>query len=324
MTRRINRFPELVRRPRGIPVLFETIPPQVGSDDGKVQAWQDQLVSGLASLPIDAINIPEVRDEARNGKRTYRYSRKMEPRVCGKRLLAAFSKKIDIIINRVVVYDEVNKQRDWLMEGHRDWGVRNLVLVGGESPTITYPGPSVTEAATLITQELNPSLPEEERFICGGIVIPTRRKEDSGLDEYSRMLYKQKHGIDFFSTQVLYEAESISRLLREYEEACEREGLQPKRLFLSFAPIREERHITFIKWLGVQVPATFQEKLLQDPDKMGKCSIDLCCQIFETVLDHIEKEKIGVPLGLNVGPLVNSNFSLSLELVQRLAALTRK
>ena len=322
MTQRANQFSNCVRASSGVPIRFEMIPPLASTGDEKLQGWVDRLVSGLSDLPIAAVNIPEVRDEQhREGERTYRYKGKMEPRVCGRQLQEAFPGGIDTVINRVVVHEPVDEQRTWLLEGHRDWGVRNLVLVGGESPEIRYPGPSVTEAATLITEELNSTLPEAEQFLCGGIVIPTRRKEDSGFDEYSRMIYKQKNGIGFFSTQVLYEADSMIQLLHEYQEACDQEGLRPNRLFVSLAPLRLPKHIEFVKWLGVQVPDKVSEELLADPEQIGEQSIAVCCRVFETILEQTVQGKITVPLGLNIGPLVSGNFSLSLQLVERLGGL---
>ena len=263
-----------------------------------------------------------VRDEVRNGKRTYHYQRKVEPRVCGRALLEAFAQEIDVVINRVVVYDLVVAQRQWLVESHQDWGVRNLVLVGGESHDVTYPGPSVNEATRLITQELNPQWRADQQYLCGGIAIATRRHREPRYDEPQRMLAKMAAGIEFFSTQVLYESESICQLLRDYAQACAEQKLTPRRIFLSFAPVGHVRHLEFMKWLGVKVSAK-TEAALQDSSDVGEGSLQICEEVFTEILEFRQRQGLEVPLGLNVGPLVAGNFALSLDLVQRLTHQVR-
>lgn len=321
MSKPSDNFAEAIRVASRPLILFESIPPVAGTDEGALKAWQDRLLTGLSELPVDGINLPEVRDETREGQRTYHYSRKMEPRVCGRRLQEVFPRPLPTVINRVVVHEVVEKQKQWLQESHDQWGVRQLILVGGESPTIRYPGPSVDRAARLITQELNPGYEEPERFICGGIVIPGRTKALTGFDERDRMIYKQKHGIEFFSTQVLYEPGSICRLIDDYEAACVTEHLRPGRIFLSLAPLRLAKHLEFVQWLGVGIPDAVRQELLHGSGEMGERSIQVCTRIVENVLLHVHAKKSKVPLGFNLGPLMSSNFSLSLELVKRVNAL---
>ncbi len=75
---------------------------------------------------------------------------------------------IDIVLNRCVVYE--TDQAAWFRETAEKFGIQNLVLVGGESSQIQYPGPNVAQAAREILATGLPST-------LGGISIPSRSHE---------------------------------------------------------------------------------------------------------------------------------------------------
>ena len=88
-----------------------------------------------------------------------------------------------------------------MKEIYHDYGIRNLILVGGESHGIQYPGPSVSEAASLAAQE-------GREFLLGGITIPSRSRE------MERIRQKYQHGLRFFTTQVLLDSNDIVDLIQ--------------------------------------------------------------------------------------------------------------
>lgn len=319
MTTHKNKFPGLVQVPGGLPLLFEVIPPRKDSPEAKIHEWRDRVVQIATRCPIAAINIPEVREEERGGERTYTYVKRMKPRQFGKLVSEAAPQPIDLVINRVVVYRSIEKQRDWLLNSHAV-GIRNIILVGGESGQITYPGPSVKTLAQLIAEEVNPLLPEGERFFCGGIAIPTRRRSDPSRDEPARMLEKIRAGIEFFTTQVIYEADKAARLLSDYAAACQQQNVTPRRVFFSLAPVGQAKHIEFIRWLGAEVPPGTEALLIKGGAKMGEASLDTCCRIVEELMSFADRESLAVPLGFNISPLIRSNTGLGEELAKRIAA----
>ena len=90
-------------------------------------------------------------------------------------------------------------------------GCRDIFLVGPDSSDREIPGDriGVPEAAKVA---------RERGFRCGGIIIPTRRRQfaarPASLDETDRLLTKvREHGLRFFKTQILYEGEWMSCLL---------------------------------------------------------------------------------------------------------------
>jgi hypothetical protein len=109
------------------------------------------LVRDIAGQ-VDAINIPEIYEESRQGTRRMRLSERIEPRVFAQAIQAATH--MESVINRVTVRESPEYQRRWLRETCEQYGVRNLILVGGESHTVEYPGPNVLEAAALAADPL--------------------------------------------------------------------------------------------------------------------------------------------------------------------------
>ena len=157
----------------------------------------------------------------------------MEPRLFAQAIRETCG--TETVVNRVTVHVPEAEQRRWLREVYQQYGIRNLILVGGESPDVKYPGPSVVEMASLVQEE---GLP----LLLGGITIPDRP------NEVERVLEKRQRGICFFTTQVLLDSRAAVELIR---------GLDGReaRIVLSFTPLSHPRDLDFLKWLGVEVAA---------------------------------------------------------------------
>jgi 5,10-methylenetetrahydrofolate reductase len=325
------RFRDKVRFSRQPVVIYEIIPPSKESAED-LRVYSDKLSSLLSRTHVDAINIPEVRDETTRGARPVKAIPKTEPRVFGAVIQQTIG--IEAIVNRCVVYTNRANQQDWLLKTFKDYRIENLVLVGGESSKLKYPGPSVTETADIITKYLNRGfrkeeggeptpLPDRTDYFCGGITIPSRRKPDPQRDEPNRLIEKSKHGIEFFTSQVIYEAESAKKLLKDYYQCCVEEKIEPKRIFLSFAPASSRKDIEFLKWLGVEIPQDVESYLLKDLKRISERSLEVSCHVLKEILDFTDREGIGVPLGLNVEHIMNHNFEISIEMIQDLSKLYR-
>ncbi len=299
-------------------MMYELIPPGKELDNGSGLAYARcamDLVNS-ARISIDAINIPDIRDEMQNGqKRVAGYEVKTDPREFVSLLRQASSAPLDFVINRATVYDDVASQQRWFSDTHKHYGVSNVVLVGGESSLIQYPGPSVRETAELLHAQFPQS------FFCGGITIPTRRKPDSASDEPVRLISKAEQGMEFFTSQVLYEAKSICLLLKDYQVLCEQKDKQPKRIFLSFAPVSTRKDLEFLKWLGVSVPQSIEQELFEANIGTGWRSVKITKAILQEVLSFVYSNRIQVPLGLNIEHITRHNFELSKELIEALGGI---
>lgn len=110
------------------------------------------------------------------------------------------------------------------------------------------------------------------------------------------MLRKQKAGAEWFISQAVYDPEPTIRLLKDYAASCREQGIIPKKVILTFAPVSRPKTMNFIKWLGVRVPEETEKQILE-ADKPVDESVDLLCGMLQEILR--ECAGIGVPLGIS-------------------------
>ncbi len=305
------RIIDKIKRPRRPVVVYEILPPR--EEDVNLDSYAGTISSLLSQTHIDAINIPEVRDEISRGKRPIKNYKRAEPRKFGKLLQDIVG--VEAIVNRVVVHEELRKQLNWIMETYENYEINNLIIVGGESSKIKYPGPQVSEALKEISKIYHP---RHESILCGGISIPSRKKESINLKK------KSDHGAEFFTTQVLYDSSKITKMIGHYQEICSKGEIKPKRLLISFAPVSSPKDIEFLKWLGVEIPKNTQDYLNARPGSMTNRSLDVSIEVLNNILDYIIQNKITVPIGLNVEHIMSYNFQSSIEMLQELARIYRE
>ena len=279
--------------------LFEVVPPAAG----KPEALDSSLLE-LQQLRgrVDAINIPEIHDEDRPGERTSKFIERVEPRILGARIQRELG--IDTVINRVTVHDAQPEQ--WFRETCGEWGIPNWVLVGGESKDIKYPGPNPADAARLV-KSLN--LP----VALGGITIPSR------INEPDRIRKKHAQGVDFFTSQVMFDSNDLVWLIQRLN------GVEA-RIFISFAPVTNRRDLQFLRWLGVDIPRDLDRFLIGPTDGESAAaetclerSIDLAQRILMDVFDNLPPDP--PPIGLNIEHITRKNFTPSLAMLDRLGNL---
>jgi 5,10-methylenetetrahydrofolate reductase len=293
--------------------LFEVVPPPADKPQST-----DKVMAELTKVRhlADAVNLPEIHDESRGGaERTAKFVPRLEPRRLGARIRRELG--MEVVINRCVVYDP--NQTAWFEETQREYGIDNVVLVGGESSGITYPGPSVTQAAAqLRAAGLRTSL--------GGITIPSR------LHEADRIRKKHATGLDFFTTQILFDSNDIVWLIQQLN------GVE-SRIFLSFAPVSHPRDLEFLRWLGADIPADLDSFLLHGhapppgtataevqsspSHRPGtsclRRSLDLAQRILMDVFDNLPPDP--PPIGLNIEHINQRNFAPALEMLELLGSL---
>ena len=279
--------------------LFEVVPPAAAKPEALESSLHElQQLRGR----VDAINIPEIHDEDRPGERTSKFVERVEPRILGSRIKRELG--IEAVINRVTVHDAEPER--WFRETAGEWGIPNWVLVGGESKEITYPGPNPAEAARLV-KSLN--LPVS----LGGITIPSRENEPE------RIRKKHEQGVDFFTSQVMFDSNDLVWLIQRLN------GVDA-RIFISFAPVTNRRDLQFLRWLGVDIPRDL-DRFLTGSEKgesvaAETCldrSIDLAQRILMDVFDNLPPDP--PPIGLNIEHITRKNFTPSLAMLDRLGNL---
>ena len=301
------RIKDKIKRPRRPVVAYEILPPR--EKDGTLNSYAENISSLLSQTHIDAINIPEVRDEIARGERPIKNQVRAEPREFGKLLQDIVG--IEAIVNRVVVHQNIEDEMKWLEETNSKYEIENLITVGGESRNIRYPGPTVNQALNAISQN------DRLNLLCGGISIPSREKESL------RLIEKSENGSEFFTTQVLYDASKVIKMITHYQKRCDEKDTFPRRVLLSFAPVSSEKNIKFLKWLGVEIPKKTEQSLLNDDARMSEKSMKITVSVLNEILNHLEKNKIKVPIGLNVEHIMSYNFQASIEMLQELSRIYR-
>ncbi len=289
-----------------VPVaLFEMVPPAAGKPESIEAGLED--IKKIRHL-VDAVNLPEIRDEERGAERTHRFVARVEPRALGARIVREL--ETEIVLNRVVVH-ELYQDR-WLRETYDEFGIRAVILVGGESSKVRYPGPSVLETARQAREARLPTC-------LGGISIPSRLHEDE------RIRQKNEAGLVFFTTQVLFDSNDIVGLIQRLN------GLEA-RIFLSFAPVSHSRDIEFLRWLGADIPQDLDRFLLGgnpraegSPQAAEYClerSLDLAQRTLMDVFDNLPPDP--PPIGLNVEHINRRNFPAAVRMLDRLGNLYRQ
>jgi len=305
------RFRDKVRKAKRPVVAYEILPPR--EKDGTLNSYAEKISSLLSQTHIDAINIPEVHDEEERGIRPVKNLERAEAREFGK--LLQDSVGIEVIVNRVTVHRDFDYQKNWIKETFYDYDIENLILVGGEKSGTKYMGPSVNQTSEYITRDLNTG---KFDIFCGGITIPSRKTESE------RLLRKGSNGIEFFTSQVLYDSNKTKKMLKHYHELCEKNKVFPRRILLSFAPVSSQENINFLKWLGVEIPSETERRLKQNEQNMPDESLEIASEILKDILNNTEKLGIKVPIGLNVEHIMSYNFQTSINMLQELSKVYRK
>lgn len=293
-------------------ILYELVPPSENKSPVDIEKSVSLIVSLFNNLPVDGINIPQVCEEKRNGERANKITEKIEPAILSNYLHVC--DYMNIIINRPVVYLPWEEQKKWLKKTY-DNSLHNFVFVGGDSSKVNYPGKSVTETAIAITQDLQSDFPD---ILLGGITIPTRK------NEAEKVIQKTLAGIEFFTSQIIYEPESVKELLQDYWILCLKNKLQPKMICLSFAPVTSKKDIDLLLYLGVKIPEKVYEELTTGWLGMGWRSLTICQNIINDVFHFMKKEGIRIPVGINVGYINRHNFEFSITFLEHLSAYYKK
>ncbi len=288
-------------------ILYELVPAPVNKEQADIEESVSLIVTLLSKLHVDGINIPEVREEKRNGDGNAKYIEKLALRDLISYLYSAGFN--DVIINRPIIYNSWEDQKKWLEETYNTKSIRNFVFVGGESSSVSYPGIGVGDAAKEVTQICHEEFPD---IFLGGITIPTRN------NEAERLLKKSQAGIEFFTTQILYEADSIKRLLKDYWDLCLEKKVQARMICLSFAPVTSKKDIELLSWLGVKIPEATIEFLEKGWLGMGWRSLEICRDILDDVFQFVKTRGIQVPIGINIGYINRHNFEFSIVFLEHL------
>jgi 5,10-methylenetetrahydrofolate reductase len=287
------------------PLLFEPVPPSARAAPARAEAAVVEIARMISELPrVDAVDIPELVDENHDGRPYYRSG---DTRTFARRLREATGRHV--VVNKVVAHlPSTEAVAAWGRETLQR-GLSHVVLVGGSSRYIPYPGPTVMEADRILAPLLAPA-----HGLLGNIAIPQRTGEPH------RMLQKSRAGARFFTTQIVFDGESVLRMVREYDRLCRQGGSPPAPVLMSVAPIGDEGDAEFVRWLGADIPESAERAILEGDDALaGARSIERALRVYREVRDGIRAEGIEVPLGVNVEQISLRHLGNAAEMLRAFA-----
>jgi 5,10-methylenetetrahydrofolate reductase len=290
---------------REVPLFFEPAPPSARTPAARIEERLAEIVRLSTEIPrLDAIDVPELVDENHEGRPFYRSA---DPRQYARALRGRTD--LEVVVNKVVAHVELPALERWAHETTGS-GLRHAVLVGGSSRYIPYPGPSVVEADRLCRPILAAA-----GGLLGNIAIPQR------AGEAHRMLVKTRSGASFFTTQLVFDSEAPTRMLREYDQLCRQATIAPATVVFSFAPIADEQDAAFVQWLGADLPEAAEREILEgDEVSSGPRSIERAVAVWKGIRRVATEAELAVPIGVNVEQISLRHFGDARTLLASFAA----
>lgn len=274
-------------------IMYEVVPPSKRSSEQYMEKVINSLADSISRMKsVAMLDIPEIVEENYCGKP---YHRNLDNREFASILKKRISK--EIVINKVVPHFSPKlKFEEWLDETIENYEIDKFVFVGGTFK-MDYPGPSVLEANKLA---------HSRGLMFGNIAIPTRPNEAANL------AVKTAAGCGFFTTQILFEPEKISKVIKEYAEECRRQNLKPSKFYLSFSPISDIEDVEFFEWLGVHIDERTKLRLMQ-ASNAGQESVRIVQETYSKIISQADGL---VPIGTNIEQVTLHNMQLSEKLVE--------
>ncbi len=285
-------------------LLYGTTPPRLGSTESDIASAAAKLAARIKMLPLDGIVVYDVQDESSRTAepRPFPFLPTLDSRIYSKMLNDLTG--VPIIAYKCVAQMEKEDWKAWLDQAAQTYGLSCLSLVGSPTAMASKPPMTLPEAVRIAAAH-------ERRFTLGGVCIAERHRP--GKSESQRMLQKAADGCAFFISQAIYSPDTTVQLLKDYWQDCQRSGVAPKRIVLTFTPCGRAKTLAFIKWLGVNVPSPTEQAILSSADPIAK-SIQICCETLDCILARDFCDFL--PLGINVESVSNNKLEIdgSIEL----------
>jgi 5,10-methylenetetrahydrofolate reductase len=272
--------------------LIGTTPPKLGTDPEQLKVIAEKLLGRLHEIEYDGVVIYDIQDESSRTElpRPFPFKQTVDPREYS-RLLREIS-HLDVITYKSVAQRSKAEFDVWLDETKRDFNLKNLVLVGSPS--------SQGDIKLPLSDAYQALQDHDESFFLGGVTIAERHT--SKRNEHERLLEKTAQGCQFFISQAVYNAQATIDLITSYARTCRQQGIEPKRIILTFSPCGGEKTLTFMEWLGISVPEATKWRILDAKEPLSE-SIRICRENLDLILKSCAH--LNVPLGLNIESLTN-------------------
>lgn len=276
---------------RGV-YFIGTTPPKSDTPLDKVTEIAEKLLDRVSDIDFDGLIVYDIQNEdsRTNKARPFPFKSTHDTRLYSSLLNKKSSRPV--ITYKSVIQSNSDDFNEWANEAWQKYGVKDVVLVGSPSKDNKI---SLSLADAYKTLVDNP-----HNFFIGGVTIAERHA--SNKNEHERLMAKHQQGCSFFISQAIYNPQATIDLLTRYAIECQKQGVKPQRLILTFSPCGSEKTLEFIEWLGVNVPEATSLRILNAQSPLYE-SIRFCVNSLQQILDAILPYDL--PLGLNIESLTN-------------------
>jgi hypothetical protein len=262
-------------------LLFGITPPRLSTSPERVREITAATLARLDFLDVDGLALYDIDDESdRNpAERPFPYLPTMDPAVYHAEYLGEWNRPA-VIYRCVGKYPEA-ELRTWLQMADTDRVLGVFVGAASKDKTVR----TRLSAAQALHRDVRPDL------LLGGVAIIERP------DEHLRLLVKQEAGCAYFISQVIYNADAVKSTVSDYYYACRERRLAPKPVLFTLSVCGSVKTLTFLKWLGVDVPRWIENSLLHAEDTLAE-SYEHCLANARDLVAFCRR--LGMPFGFLV------------------------
>lgn len=289
---------------RGV-LTYGITPPKRTWDQDRIREVAARQVERIANLPIDGLVVYDLQDESSrtDAERPFPFQEPLDPVDYAQRMLAGVD--VPKIVYRCVSRLDPERLRDGL-DRLRQRGDAT-VLVGAASRD--------QQVTMRLSEAYEARKSEHGDVLTGGVLIGERHRENHA--EHDRVLAKVDAGCSFFVTQAVWSARDTKDVLSDLAIRCEDEGRPIPPVLVTLTPCGSEQTLTFLRWLGIDVPRWLANDILRAADTLA-ASVVACERTFEDLWEFALLR--GIPLGCNVESvsLARREIEASVDLVARI------
>ena len=269
--------------------LFGSTPPREGTTEEKAIETCRKFANRSGVLATDGFIVYDIQDEGArtNTERPFPFRKTMDPAIYASYFPTHSGKQC--IVYKCVTEESTELFDNWLERASTQYRHHCFNLVGAASST-ERPGVSLSTAAA------RTKVRDGVAFGC--VCIPERHITKG--NENQNMINKVEYGAQWFITQGIFDAGPIIKLLNDYGDLCRTKNIIPKKVILTFAPCGRPKTMTFIRWLGMQVPEEVEQRIFASANPVQESTLILN-EILSRILAHTHNSC--VPIGLNVESL---------------------
>ncbi len=262
-------------------LLFGITPPRLSTSPERVREITAATLARLDFLDVDGLALYDIDDESdRNpAERPFPYLPTMDPAVYHAEYLGEWNRPA-VIYRCVGKYPEA-ELRTWLQMADTDRVLGVFVGAASKDKTVR----TRLSHAQALHRDVRPDL------LLGGVAITERP------DEHLRLIAKLEAGCTYFISQVIYNADAVKSTVSDYYYACRERRLAPKPVLFTLSVCGSVKTLTFLKWLGVDVPRWIENSLLHAEDTLAE-SYEHCLANARDLVAFCRR--LGMPFGFLV------------------------